>query len=336
MKLTTETRELFTLDVCGVAVRGTYHLPRDRPSAPGRNGTATNRTGIVLVNSLSLPRASTGDTGVYWADSFAKRGYPSFRIDLPGMGDSGGVVPSDLLTYIALGGYAAALSNSLKQLVKRFRLSGVVILGLCAGATSAVMVAADTSECVGLILMDPSFYLPQPRPKVRRMLTDWAARSALGGCLSDLYDRVKHNRLRLQGHSLPKNANRTLLSRWRKVASSGLPILLLKAPETKASGAKPRVGEFDYLKYVLELAGRKNQLVVEVIEGADHPFANGPGRTGVRQQAGAWIAAQFPLHDPGESAVAPGKVPLSEYEPEIVSCEPVFARVEPALESGAS
>jgi hypothetical protein len=31
-----------------------------------------------FFNSLTLPRTATGDSSVYWADSFAKFGYPSY------------------------------------------------------------------------------------------------------------------------------------------------------------------------------------------------------------------------------------------------------------------
>ncbi len=82
------------------------------------------------------------------------------------------------------------------------------------------------------------------------------------------------------GMRLHENANFGLLNRWKDVASTGLPILFLKAPARKASGTKPRVGEFDYLKYVLGLAGRNSKVVVELIEGTDHSFANRLGRAG--------------------------------------------------------
>src|SRR6202034_2178754 len=56
--------------------------------------------GVLFLNPLSTPRALIGDTAVYWASSFAAQGYPSLRIDLPGLGDSYGELPKDLLTFI--------------------------------------------------------------------------------------------------------------------------------------------------------------------------------------------------------------------------------------------
>jgi hypothetical protein len=79
------------------------------------------------------------------------------------------------------------------------------------------------------------------------------------------------------------------------VASAGLPILLLKAPGIKAQGAKPRVGEFDYIDYVVKLGGRKSRVSVEFVEGADHSFANREGREAVERHIAGWLASHFPL-----------------------------------------
>jgi pimeloyl-ACP methyl ester carboxylesterase len=46
------------------------------------------------------------------------------------------------------------------QLVKRFGLSGVVFFGHCAGAVSALYAGAASSDCKGLILLDPYFHVP--------------------------------------------------------------------------------------------------------------------------------------------------------------------------------
>jgi hypothetical protein len=114
--------------------------------------------------------------------------------------------------------------------------------------------------------------------------------------LSNLYDRTRNIRLRFRGNAPPRNANLPLLSRWKEVASTGIPILIIKAPARKAAGTGPRVGEFDYLKHVLNLAGRKSQVVVELIQGTDHSFANRLGRIGVQQSVERWLGNYLPLH----------------------------------------
>ena len=109
-------------------------------------------------------------------------------------------------------------------------------------------------------------------------MSDWALRSNLGGILSNIYHRIRKTGLIFRGSAPPQNANFALLSRWKEVASTGLPVLLLKAPGRKTQGTKPRIGEFDYLAHVLKIAGRKSQVAVELLEGTDHTFANRTGR----------------------------------------------------------
>jgi pimeloyl-ACP methyl ester carboxylesterase len=289
-------RELFTLDGHGVLLRGTFHKPPGSADSESRV-SRPKPVGIVFLNSLSLPRAATGDSAVYWAESFAGLGYPSFRIDLPGLGDTAGDIPTELLNFINAGGYASIAGAKLKELVKCFDLSGVVIVGHCAGTVSAIYAAAACmGECRGLVLLDPYFHIPQAvRPMVRRALSDWALRSRIGRRFSNLYDRTRSIRLLFRRNVPPRNANLPLLSRWREVASTGVPILIIKAPARKATGTSPRVGEFDYLKHVLNLAGRKSQVVVEIVQSTDHSFANRVGRIGVERQIEQWLGNYLPL-----------------------------------------
>lgn len=312
-----ETRELIVLDGPGVRLRGTYHPPADCRSEIAAGPAKLNRTGVLFVNSLSLPRAASGDSAVYWAESMAEHGYPAFRIDLPGLGDSEGEASPDLLDTISAGGLAAVAAGAAKQLVQRFGLTGMAIFGHCAGAVSALFAGAAGAECAGLILLDPYFHLPRAkRPKVRQELSDWARRSRVGAFLSDGYDRARKLRLLLRGSELPGNANSALLARWKQVAAAGLPILLLKAPGIKAQGSKPRVGEFDYIDYAVKLAGRKNRVSVEFVEGADHSFANREGREAVERLIAGWLAEQFPLTDfsPGANDVFRSRAGKSQRE----------------------
>jgi pimeloyl-ACP methyl ester carboxylesterase len=300
MKQSIEGRELITLGSFGAVVHGTYHRSRDTNT----DGHEQKRVGILFLNSLSLPRASTGDSAVYWAESFAEAGYPSFRIDLPGLGDSEGSLPVGLLDFINSGGFAGAASDKVKELVERFNLSGIIVVGHCAGVVSALFAAEKCTQCRGLILMDPYFHLPQAvRPKLRQTMSSWALHSKTGRIASNMYDQLRKFYRRLRGSRPPNNANFALLRCWKDVASTGLPILLLKAPARKAFGAKPRAGEFDYLQYVLKLAGRRSQVNVKFVDGTDHSFANKVGRSAIRQHTENWLKAHFPM-DEGTAPLA--------------------------------
>jgi pimeloyl-ACP methyl ester carboxylesterase len=284
-----ETRELITVSVGELRLLGTYHKPHDNGSSSRAPLGSTNRIGVLFLNAGFLPRASVGDSAVYWADSYAKCGYPSFRFDLPGLGDSGGEVPAQVLDFVNAGGYAPILSATVREVVERFTLSGVVIFGHCAGTVTALYTAAATKECKGLVLLDPYFFLPQERTKIRDELSKWVSWSRLGAIASNIYYCLKHVRLLVRRNRPPRNANLPLLRYWKQLASSGMPILILKAPALKTRGVKPRVGEFDYIGYLQTLAGRGSRVVVEYIEGTNHSFADAEGRAAVRQHTEHWL-----------------------------------------------
>lgn len=309
MEESIEARELIVLDGLGVRIRGTYHKTYDDICGVQSEVGRRDRVGLLFLNGLAATRASTGDSAVHWADVFAKRGYPSFRIDLPGYGDSDGESSSDLLGFINMGGYASPASAAIREIVARFNLSGVVIVGHCSGSVSAVYTAAASKECKGLVLMDPYFHLPQTaQPEVRRRLHFWAMQSRFGGFLSRIFDVLKEISLFLHG-SVPNNTNFPLVRCWKALASTPLPILILKVPARKGLGTKPKVGEFDFLKYVLGLAGRKNQITVHLTEGANHSFANNLGRQAFLRHTQEWLSASFPLAENEKFAMSP----LSSY-----------------------
>jgi pimeloyl-ACP methyl ester carboxylesterase len=290
-------RELFALEALGVRVQGTCHLPGDEASGAQARRHDLKGTGILLISGLLSPRAAIGDSAVFWADSFAKRGYTCFRVDLPGSCDSGGDAPPELLSFINTGGYEVVTVEVIKQIVARYNLSSVILMGHCSGTVTALFAAAAYKDCRGLVLLEPYFHLPPPvATKTREALSDWAASNRLGGVLSNLFDRLKalRLRLRLRSSELPGNANLPLLDRWKSLASAGLPILVLKAPSPKASGSKPRLGDFDYLNYVIHLGGTRSRVDLRVIEGAGHSFADRTGRAVVRNFTEDWLGQYFP------------------------------------------
>ena len=287
-----DNRELFILRTGKLLIHGTCH----KPEAEGSSASPKGRVGIVFLNSLSLPRTATGDSAAYWADSIAQCGYPAFRIDLPGLGDSPGELPLNLLDFINSGGFAASASHAVRQLVTRFGLAGVILVGHCGGCVSAVYAVAQSAECRGLVLMDPYFHLPQAvRPKIRQKMSDWALKSPAGRLASDVYDWIRQFNLLFRRNTLPKNANRTLIKCWTSVASGRLPILVLRAPARKSTGTAPRTGEFDYLAYALRAAGSRGQVVVRFIQGTDHSFSNRKGRRAVGLQIEDWLHTGFPV-----------------------------------------
>jgi hypothetical protein len=101
-----------------------------------------------------------------------------------------------------------------------------------------------------------------------------------------------------------------LLGKWKQTAGAGLPILMFKAPGIKATGSKPRLGEFDYIQHVLRLAGRKSRVMVKTVEKADHSFANRAGRDAVRHEIESWLGSNFPFQgtETGAQPASPSAV----------------------------
>ena len=130
----------------------------------------------------------------------------------------------------------------------------------------------------------------------------WLPRNAVIVGLIRVNDRLRQLRSRFRRQAaLPENANLPMLARWKSLARSGLPILLLTAPAPGASGANPRIGKFDYLAYILQLAGRDTRVDSRVVEGANHSFSNEVGKAAVPSLVTEWMSAFLP-HPTGFAA----------------------------------
>lgn len=293
----TETREVIRVMVGELCIRGTYHRPQNGKSSQ-------KRVGVLFVNHGFLPRSAPGDSAVHWAESLAKLGYPCFRVDLPGLGDSDGEVTTEWLDRVHAGEYAGTLSVIVNNLTRRFSLSGMVIAGHCAGAVTAMYAASRNKECRGLILTDPYFHLAHERTQIQMELRYWASWSRLGTLISDWYDQLRYLHLRMRGDKLPRNANLALLRCWHHLASARMPILILKAPVLKGRGLKPRMGDFDYLGHVERISGPGSRVVMQLIEGTNHSFANIVGREAVRREVDEWVKNFFPIAEAEQEAAA--------------------------------
>jgi pimeloyl-ACP methyl ester carboxylesterase len=287
-------RQLVTVTVGGVRLRGTYHMAQDQPSGLPSNLNVSTRIGILFLNSGVAPRSAGGDAAVHWADSLSKRGYPSFRFDLPGLGDSEGDLPVELLEFgkmVDSGYYTPFICGIAKDLTEWFRLSGVVLVGHCTGAVSAIFAAADCKYVKGVVALEPYFFQPEDvRKNWRNQVRLWAARDIVGGQLKNIYSRLKRVRLLVMRNKLPKNANLSLIRSWKHLVSATTPMLVLNA-----RGAGSPLAQFDYFRYVTRGGGR---IAVKFIEGAQHHFADRIGRAAVWQHTEQWLRTSFPLAEP--------------------------------------
>ena len=288
MTSTTPMRELITVSAGNFSLKGTYHKPQDGCSASSHGLTEPGRIGILFMDPGFLPRSGPGDNAIYWADAFSKFGYPCFRLDLPGLGDSQGEVPANLLDFIDLinsGYYGPLVSSVVASLCERFALSGVVAFGPCAAGVSAIYAAAATARIKGLILLDPYFHRPEPSTTIRKAFRSWAPRNWFVRQIITIYDRLKYLKRVILKNRLPNNANLPLIRCWKQLVSAGVPILVFTAPEPVV-----RTGEFDYFQY---LAGGQPHIRVKEIRGTNHTFAQGSGREVVRDYTAQWLRDRF-------------------------------------------
>ena len=72
MKQALTSRALISLSLSGTMTRGTYHKPLDRMAEGDLCASASGRTGVLIVNSLTAPRAGGADAAIYWAQVVAE------------------------------------------------------------------------------------------------------------------------------------------------------------------------------------------------------------------------------------------------------------------------
>jgi len=110
---------------------------------------ATTKTGVLIIVGGPQYRVGSHRQFVLMARSLAERGCPVMRFDYRGMGDSDGAVRT-----------FDAVSADIRAAVDAFfnaqpNLSGVVLWGLCDGASAALMYCGDDARVKGVIIANP-------------------------------------------------------------------------------------------------------------------------------------------------------------------------------------
>lgn len=116
------------------------------PLAPGSHPA---KVGVVIVVGGAQYRAGSHRQFALLARDLAAAGIPVLRFDQRGMGDSEGEAPG-----------FEHLADDLRATIDRFYLevpglSGVVLWGLCDGATAAALYAPHDPRVSGLVLLNP-------------------------------------------------------------------------------------------------------------------------------------------------------------------------------------
>jgi pimeloyl-ACP methyl ester carboxylesterase len=306
-------REILEINCLNTRLVGTYHsAPVDETRSPA--------LGLLFFNSGFLPRSPVGDLTTRLSDHFAELGLPSFRFDMPGLGDSEGDLSADVETFfsqVLAGAHGEIAARLSAELVRRYRLQGLVLAGLCGGAVTSVYAAAarsSNSAIAGLALLDPSFKLitPAPRPGSKpadstsakktnssnATLESWRVKvlsTAAGQHAKRLYRAsakpvilsVRRAVRRIRGEPLPKEANMVFIDAMKGVASRGLPMLVLMA-----GAEEDRTEKFDYLRHISNGLGRN--FLYRYLPETTHSFVEGDGESIVTRNLQQWLGTVNP------------------------------------------
>lgn len=287
---------------------GTYHMPSSPPST---GHTSAHRVGVLLLNPGPAPRAGNSDLSVRIGDRLASRGIPVFRFDLPGLGDSSGLVPLEIHTYwqeILRGRNDAATLALVDKLKQQFGLTKVIVGGLCAATVPTLNVAGRHANAIaGAILIEPAFRLPRvnaienvsdmatitttfrTKVKLRKLFSpnDWlifmAGDSRIAEMLRPLLTKIHQ---KLIGHSLPIDMNVPLFMHWRSSLARGTHSLVVVAEG---------LGNDRYVDHAIESLPTKAPGKINLIRvpNTNHILTGGHARDMVLDALEQWMAERF-------------------------------------------
>jgi pimeloyl-ACP methyl ester carboxylesterase len=130
------------------------------------SGTSAHDVAVLIVNSGIIHRDGINRLHVRLARLLATRGYPCFRYDFPGIGDSeGGEVGEGIAQSNVAATIAAMHTLCASNIAERF-----VVVGLCSGAIHSFYAACSDPRIVGAVMIDPTAMFSTFRHRVNRVL----------------------------------------------------------------------------------------------------------------------------------------------------------------------
>jgi alpha-beta hydrolase superfamily lysophospholipase len=302
-------RRIVTFDILGHRLIGTHHDPG--AAGPGH-------AGVLLLSFGQQPRAWVGDLGAFAADRLCAAGYPTFRFDMPGLGDSPGDLPVHLevlFRTIQEGAHRDVARALARELRRRYRLPSLVIGGFCGGAVTAALAVDPTGrETDGLIMLEPEVALQQvpacPTPvqevdsvsaylerlelirerlrSPRSWLRLLTGRSDLRYWQGLARYAFKRFRERLTKQELPADLNVRMVNALSRAASRRLPTLILSV------GIPSRRRYYSTYGFVPGRSDPEKGFTWIEIENTTHAMLTGGAKEAAPMHLVAWMQRYFP------------------------------------------
>ena len=211
----------------GIDLVGTLHEPVQ----------TVGDVGFLFLNAGHVPREGHAGVMARVADRLADLGFPAWRFDLPGLGDSPGGVPvrlEDFFQRVHDGMFVEPATTLVRRLASPGGVRRIVLGGLCGGAATGIFVAdREPGAVAGLVALEAEF----SRPGEEDPRSLWGKLASRGSWLRLLTGHsrmsspflVRAGRHVLGPWLLPPLTNRKLVSCYQAVVARGIPVLVMMA-----------------------------------------------------------------------------------------------------------
>lgn len=315
-------RKALQIDVAGHRLFGTLH-DQESPLKP-QDQVLVKRTGVLLLSFGQQPRSWVGDLGSSIADRLNGCGYPTFRFDMPGLGDSPGNIPihlEELWQDILQGTHERPLLALCEVLANKYALKGFIVGGFCGGAVTALYaVTSRPALILGLVLLEPEMALVQTKEpattnsispltvdsfqervdilKTRlRSLDSWrklfSRKADFSFWLEFWYGLIDHSARKLAsiGQSsklLPRETNHRMLDSWQVARRKKIPTLVITVGSSNRSNY--------YRAYGLNpgVSNANGDLQWVEIPNTTHAMLTGGAKDAVGTHFVDWVGKNFP------------------------------------------